>query len=179
MKNTISFESSYGHFDYKISAEIGEDVNAETVWLARQGLANLAYRVCGSSVDKALGVKDRKAVEFSEETSEQINAAVSKKITELEGKDGEKGLPKSLRVSFQITGKHEFGAADSGATKEATEVWTKLQGEKDAEKFAAILAKLGLDVDYTDEQAIVAVARALRDARRAAAEAAKGALLGL
>lgn len=177
MKNTIEFESSYGNFAYKISAEIGEDVNPQTVFLAKQGLANIAYRVCGSSVDKALGVKDRKSVEFSDATGEQINAAVSKKLTELEGK-AKDALPKELKVSFQITGQHEFGVAESG-TKEATAVWTQLQGEKDEAKFALTLKKLGLGEDYTDETAIVAVAKALRDARKAAAEAAKANMLGL
>lgn len=173
----IEFKSNYGNFAYRITAEIGSDVNPETVFLAKQGLANIAYRVCGSSVDKALGVKDRKSVEYSEADAERINAAVSAKLSELE-KKAKDALPGALKVSFAVVGQHEFGAAEAG-TKEALEVWTKLQQEKDSEKFAAILKNLGLGEDYTDETAVVAVAKALRDARKAAAEAAKAKMLGV
>lgn len=160
-----------------MTAEVGEDVNAATTALCIQGLANICYRVAGSAVDKALEVKERKGVEYSDAVGEKINVAVSKKLGELLAAEKTKGL-EPLKLSFAVIGQHEFGAVETG-TKEALEVWTKLQGEKDGEKFAATLKKLGLDDNYTDETAIVAVAKALRDARKAAAEAAKAGLLGV
>lgn len=103
----IEVKSNYGNFDYRLTAEVGEDVNVQTVSLCKQGLLNIAYRVAGSAVDKALGVKERKAVNYSEADAERINAAVSKKLAELEAKDG---TLKALEMSFAVTGEHEWGA---------------------------------------------------------------------
>lgn len=173
---TITFTSNYGNFDYRMTAEVGEDVNEATTALCLQGLANICYRVAGSSVDKALGAKERKGVEYSEETGGKIDAAVSKKLTELLAAEKTKVLS-ALNMSFAVTGMHEFGAEDKG-TKEATELWTVIQGLP-GERFAEKLKVLGLDENYTDETAIIAVAKALREARKAAAERAKNDLAGL
>lgn len=116
---TIEFESNYGNFAYSMTAKIGENVNTETEWLAMQGLANISYRVAGSAVDKALGVKDRRSLEYSDADGERIMAAVSKKITEMEGKEV---LVKSLSLDFAVTGQHEFGeksTADGGKAARA------------------------------------------------------------
>lgn len=182
---TITFESNYGNFDYRMTAEVGEDVNAATTALCVQGLANICYRVAGSSVDKALGVKDRKAVEFSDADGERINAAVSKKLGEMLAAEKTQVLA-PLKLSFAVTGQHEFGATDGGKpTKDDVELWTSVQSTvvRDAEgnvdkaatnaKFEASLKVLGLDEDYDDAKAIAACRKLRLEAVRKQAEVAK------
>lgn len=167
----IEFKSNYGNFDYSISAEV-EAGGSET--LMTQGLANIAYRVAGSSVDKALGVKERKGVAYSVEDAGKIDAAVSKKLTELEAKDA--GLA-SLKLSFHVTGQHEFGEGGANVvTKEATELWTSVQALP-GEKFATVCKNLGLGEDYTDEQGILACKKFLA-AEKAKAKAGALAAMG-
>lgn len=150
----IEQKSNYGNFDYSISAEIGDDVNAGTQALCKQGLANIAYRVCGSSVDKALGVKDRKALGYTSELGNQIDVAVNKKLVELEGKDA---ALKSLGITFHVTGQHEFGAEGGVSSRViATAVWTQMQSLPDAQ-FAVARMIYGVPEEYTDESAIEAV----------------------
>lgn len=173
---TIEFKSNYGNFDYRMTAEVGDEVNEATTALCLQGLANICYRVAGSSVDKALGVKERKSVLFSDADGERVNAAVSKKLTEMLAADKTKVLA-GLNMSFVVIGAHEFGSADTG-TKEATELWTVIQALPEA-RFEEKLKVLGLGDDYTDEIAIIAVAKALREARKAAAERAKNEMADL
>lgn len=176
MSKTIEFKSNYGNFDYRMTAVVGDEVNEATTALCLQGLANICYRVAGSSVDKALGVKERKSVEYSDADGERINAAVSKKLTEMLAAEKTKVLA-GLSMSFAVTGAHEFGAEEKG-TKEATELWTVIQALPE-DKFNEKLKVLGLDEDYTDETAIIAVAKALRDARKAASERLKSDMAGL
>lgn len=168
----ITFESNYGHFAYRFDAEIGDAVNAQSEWLCYQGLANIAYRVAGSAVDKALGIKERKSVEYSDADGERINAAVSKKLTELAAKEGNIKL---LNMSFAVTGQHVFGEGNDAPTKEATEMWTKVQALEEG-KFKAALKTLGLAEDYTDEQGIMACKARLTAAKQAAKVAAATAL---
>lgn len=171
---TISFESNYGNFAYRLNAEVGEELTSATESLCVQGLANIAYRVAGSAVDKALGVKERKGVVFSDADGERINAAVSKKIGELEAKDTKL---KELKMSFAVTGQHVFGEGGDAPTKEATEMWTRVQGLP-PEKFEVALKSLGLAEDYTDESGILACKKKLTEAK-AAAKAQAAALLGI
>lgn len=150
----IEQKSNYGNFDYSITAEVGEELNAGTVALCKQGLANIAYRICGSSVDKALGVKDRKALNYSAETGNQIDVAVNKKLVELEGKDASL---KALGITFHVTGQHEFGAEGGVSSRViATAVWTQMQSLPDAQ-FAVARMIYGVPEEYTDETAIEAV----------------------
>lgn len=169
---TIEQTSNYGNFAYRITAEVGEDVNPATVALCGQGMLNIAYRIAGSAVDKALGVKERKGVEYSEESAQIINAAVSKKLGELVEKTPALA---GLKLSFAVTGQHEFGEAGGGATKEAAALWAEVQGWE-TPKFEAALKKMGLTSDYTDEAGIMACKKVLQDAKKRAAEAAKSAL---
>lgn len=169
---TIDMTSNYGNFAYRFTAEVGEELTPATVELCRQGLANIAYRVAGSAVDKALGIKERKSVEYSDATGEQINAAVSKKIAELEGKDA---MLKGLKMSFAVTGQHVFGEGGDKPTIAATEMWTKVQALP-AEKFEVALKTLGLDENYTDEQGVLACKARLTAAMQAAKVAAATAL---
>lgn len=190
---TIEFKSNYGNFDYRMTAEVGDEVNAATTVLCLQGLANICYRVAGSSVDKALGVKERKGVVFSDADGERINAAVSKKLTEMLVKDATL-VP--LKLSFAVTGEHEWGAGADAPSKKAEELWTRVQGlvETPEElaagmakgaKFEKALAALGLAEDYTDETGIaacmkmVAAANAAARAAKAKAEAQTAALIGV
>lgn len=175
---TIKFESNYGNFAYRMTAEVGEDLTDATAALAVQGLANICYRVAGSAVDKALGVKERKSVLFSAADGERISAAVSKKLVELEGKTP---ILAALKMSFAVTGQHEFGTAGGDPTKEATELWTKVQAKPEAE-FEKALTQLGLDADYDDEKGIAAChafLRKVKEVQKAALEATKNALGGL
>lgn len=171
---TITFESNYGNFSYRMTAEIGDEVNAATEVLCTQGLANICYRVAGSSVDKALGVKERKGVEYSDNDGERINAAVSDKLTKMLLEEKTKGLA-PLKLSFAVTGQHEFGSTSDAPSKEATELWVKVQAMQ-GEKFEKALKVLGLNEDYTDESGILAAKKFLQAAKKAAQVAAAAAL---
>lgn len=172
---TITFESNYGNFAYRITAEVGENLTEATEWLALQGIANIAYRVAGSAVDKAMGVKVRKELLFTPEAGEQISAAVSKKLTELEAKDEKL---KALKCGFAVTGQHEFGATGE-VSKEVQELWGKVQALY-GEAFAKALTNLRTfgfpeGEDYEDEDGLAACKALLRkvkeDAKKAAQEA--------
>lgn len=166
----IEFTSNYGNFAYRMTAEIGEEVNPASEALCLQGLANICYRVAGSSVDKALGVKERKSVLFSDADGERINAAVSAKLTEIVKKTP---VLASLNMSFAVTGQHEFGAEDAGGTKAATEQWTVMQSWDD-EKFQKVCKGLGIDPEAgDDDKAVAAIAKFHREHKRAALEKAK------
>lgn len=175
---TIEFKSNYGNFAYRFTAEVGEEVNAASTALCVQGLANIAYRVAGSAVDKALGVKERKGVEFSDADGERINAAVSKKLNEMIVKDSVLG---NLKLSFAVTGQHVFGGSDQGEpTKADKELWTNIQSF-DGVKFEAAVKLIGIPEDYDDESALKAVrAWRLAEDRKALEESAKkrAAMLG-
>lgn len=175
----IKFESNYGFFAYSLSAEVGEELTAATEELCQQGLANIAYRVAGSAVDKALGVKTkegkkyekRNEVLYSEEDAERINAAVSGKITELEnGTAGQK--IKELKLSFSVTGEHEFGVSKGDSHRKAAELlWAKVEAleASDMKKFDDTLKTLGLDPEnYTPEAGIEACRAKIAEAARAA-----------
>lgn len=173
----IEFKSNYGNFDYRMTAEIGEEVNAASEALCMEGLANICYRVAGSAVDKALGVKKgegRKAVGYSDEDGERVNAAVSKKLNEILEKQG---VLKPLGLSFAVLGQHEFGAANDTPTKEAVELWTQVQAMVPEEKFNGALKALGLDPeDYEDDEAVLACKRHLQKVKAEAKAKALSAL---
>lgn len=141
----ITFTSNYGNFAYRMTAEIGDSVNPETEFLCMQGLANICYRVAGSNVDKALGAKERKAVEWSDEDGERITAAVSEKITALEVKSPEL---KKLSLDFAVTGQHEFGTASADAGKAALGMAELFKDNPGA------LAAFGVDAGEQDLQVI-------------------------
>lgn len=117
----ITFDSNYGNFDYTIGAEIEDsELSPLAVELAKQGLANIAYRVAGSAVDKALAIDPkvgRRSVEYSEEAGEKIDASVKATLAKLEAAE-KNALPKG--VTFTVTGKHEFGEGGESAMVRAT-----------------------------------------------------------
>jgi len=183
-----TFESNYGNFAYRLSADIetSEPVSAALRYIVEQGLANIAYRVAGSAVDKALGVKTKEGKRFdkrievlySDADAEAINAAVSRKITELEG-DAESGaLVRQLHLSFSVTGQHS-PAGGGGESKEAIALWTQVQGLPE-EKFGSTMVKLGFTAgpdgsfDYDDASGVAACRRHIQkvkaEARKRQAE---------
>lgn len=178
---TIKFESNYSAFSYRLQADVGEDLTPATEELAMQGLANIAYRVAGSRIDKALGVKSKKnggmgreGVSFDPAHIPTIESAVSTAITEMENAEGSK--LKALGLSFAVTG--EYVPRDSAsASKEATELWTKVQGLK-GEAFEKAIKTLGLSEDYDDESGIAACQKHMA-AEKAKAKLAAAQGLGL
>lgn len=175
---TIKFESNYGNFAYRLTANVGDDVNEETIWLAEsQGLANICYRVAGSSVDKAMGVKERKALGYSEQAAEQINAAVSAKLSELEKNEKVGKFVKALKLSFAVVGQHEFGTKDDGKPTAAdAAIWTAMQTAPEA-KFEAACKTIGIGEEYDDDVALKAVRVWRLAGERAAKEAAQKAAM--
>lgn len=189
---TIEFKSNYGNFAYRMTAQIGDEVNAASEALCLEGLANICYRVAGSAVDKALGVKKgegRKAVLFVPNMGDEIDAAVNKKLAELEAKQT---VLVELKLNFMVTGQHMFGEGGDAPTKEATEMWTRVQALEEA-KFNKAMVALGFEdnveidsegkptvhtFDYDDEKGILACKRKLQEAK-AAAKAQAASLLGL
>lgn len=203
---TIKFESNYASFAYRLTATIEPDMfrafqhidstsspeerasdKAEKAMMSAveelllQGLANIAYRVAGSRIDKALGVKSKKnggmgreGVVFDPKHIPTIESAVSTAITEMENVEGSKVKP--LALSFAITGEY-VPKTDGTASKEATELWTKVQALP-ADKFEAAIKKLGLAEDYDDESGIAACVRHIQ-AEKAKAKLAAAAGLGV
>lgn len=197
---TITFTSNYAAFTYRMTAEVGEDLTPATEALCLEGVSNLCYRVAGSAVDKALGVKSKKnggmgrdGITFDAKHIPTIEAAVSAKITEMENAEGSK--LKALGLSFAVTG--EYVKGEGGTTsKEAEALWVqvqKLASTQDHEgvishPFAKAMAKLGFKVlegdlgeapiveDYDDDSGIAACQRHIQAEKRAAAERARGAL---
>lgn len=166
MKRT--FNSNWGNFAYALVANIVEETLSEkTLKLIDEGMANLSYRACGSSVAKALGVKTgsgeegRRGVLYSDEDAERINKAANDKLTKLGFSDSE--------ISFSVTGQHEYGAEEK-PTKEATEAWTKIQAMPEP-RFTEKCKLIGIDPEsYEDADAILKVRRFLIDTARKAKE---------
>lgn len=181
---TIEFKSNFARFAYRMTAEVGEDLTPATTALCIQGLANICYRTVGSNVDKKLGIKSKKnggdgrnAVLYSVEDGERINTAVSEKLTEMEKDEKTGDEIRPLKLSFAVTGEHEFGTG-SEPTKEDEAMWTKVQALPDAELAKALVA-LKLDEDYDDESGLRACREMRLAAERAAKEAAKKGVMGL
>lgn len=169
----IEFKSNYGRFEYKMTAMIGDEVNAATEQLCLQGLANIGYRIAGSNVDKGLGAKVRKEVEWSEQTGEQINGFVATALKKLEEKEG--SLLRSLKLDFAVTGEYQPSSAGPSESKEAKDMWAVIAALA-PEKKANALEKLGLEAGFTEEEAISAVHAKLKAAKAAAKLAAMGGL---
>lgn len=199
---TITFESNYAAFAYRLTAEVGEEVNEASTALCLEGLANISYRVAGSAVDKALGVKSKKnggmgreGVSYDQALGETINAAVSAKIVELENAEGSR--LKALNLSFAVTGEY-VTQSDGTASKEATELWVKVQALKTtvdkngviSHPFANAMRKLGFTVvegdlgeaplvgDYDDDAGIAACRKHIQAEKAKAKLAATASLVG-
>lgn len=185
---TITFNSNYAAFTYRMTAEVGEDLTLATEALCLEGVSNLCYRVAGSAVDKALNVKSKKnggqgrdGIAFDPKHIPTIESAVSAKITELENAEGSK--LKALGLSFAVTGEYVKGENNTGITKAGEKLWVQVQGLKDPAQFAKVMKNLGLDVeDYDDERGIKACTENIRKSEaeaKAAAEKARNEALGL
>lgn len=176
---TITFTSNYAAFTYRMTALVGEELTEATEALCLEGVSNLCYRVAGSAVDKALGVKSKKnggmgrdGIAFDTKHIPTIEAAVSAKITEMENAEGSK--LKALELSFAVTGEYVKGEGGT-SSKEAEALWVQVQALP-ADKFEGAIKKLGLDENYDDEKGIAACQRHIQAEKRAAAERAKNAL---
>lgn len=179
MKTITTEKSNFGRFGYTLTTTIGDEVNdATTALVVKEALPNLGFRAIGSEVEKALvkaGVmtKDskRSEVSYSLETSKLIATAAQAKLDAIAKKEG---YPE---ISYSPTGEHVYGEAGEKPTKEATELWTKVQGLQ-GDAFEAALKKLGLGEDYDDDSGILACKAMLTKAREAA-KVAQAAALGL
>lgn len=182
---TLEFTSNYAAFTYRMTALVGEDLTEATEALCKEGISNLCYRVAGSAVDKALGVKSKKnggmgrdGIAFDPKHIPTIESAVSAKITELENAEGSK--LKALALSFAVTGEYVKGET-AGSSKEAEALWVQVQ-KLPSEKFNGAMMKLGFKAntddtfDYDDDSGIAACQRHIQAEKRAAAERARGAL---
>lgn len=183
---TITFSSNYAAFTYRMTAEVGENLTEATEALCYEGVSNLCYRVAGSAVDKALGVKSKKnggqgrdGIAFDAKHIPTIESAVSAKITELENAEGSK--LKALGLSFAVTGEYVKGET-AGSSKEAEALWDQVQ-KLPLDKFDSAMAKLGFVKDpsgadwvYNDAEGVAACQRHIQAEKRAAAERARGAL---
>lgn len=127
---TVTFSSNFGQFENRLSGQFPDEL-ADTI--AQCALADILYRVCGSSADKKLGVvgkkpkegvtgyADRKSVPYSESNCVIINKAVDDKIKELEDQDAPEGAAyQSLALTFSITGQHVFGEGVSAMVMAST-----------------------------------------------------------
>lgn len=143
-----TFTSYWGNFAYRMSAELPDGTPE---WVCAEALANMSYRLAGSRVDKALGVKkdgkaaSRRDVEYSVEDAERINAAVSAAIVEWEGKP-EAGAAerKAAKLSFAVTGKHEFGVEGASPMAMATALVDGAMGTGSEKGLRDLLSMMGL-----------------------------------
>jgi hypothetical protein len=185
---TITFNTYWGNFNYNVTTQT-PDGGSEA--LETEGLANIAYRPAASAAMKAFFTKEqvaawkkakatagddadslRRSVDYNDANVETFRKGAQDKLDEIV-KD-----KKLAPIVLTVTGQHEYGADTNVATKEATELWTKLQGQPEAQ-FAATLAKLGLTSDYDDASGIAACRNFMLDIKRKAVEAAKAGLAGL
>jgi len=169
----IVFNSNYGNFAYRMTAVIGDEVNAATEQLCLQGLANIGYRIAGSNVDKGLGVKVRKEVLYSEADGERINGFVADALKKLEEKEG--SLLKALKMDFAVTGEYVPSTSGPSESKEAKDMWAVIAALPEEKKKGA-LTKLGLQEGFSEAEAVAAVHTALKAAKAAAKLAAMGGL---
>lgn len=154
----ITFASNYGNFDYEMSVELGllPPLPEGVEKLLQQGLANIAYRVAGSAVDKALGVETgkgkegRRGVKFAGETKLVDDKGVAIMVVDedtgekteqwvknqavIEGTVNAKLKELAAKVDsdiptgieFKVVGEHEYGAGAESAMVRATEFVTAL-----------------------------------------------------
>lgn len=150
----VNFVSNYGNFDYEMSVKLtDESLSPAAKSFIKEGLANIAYRVCGSAVDKALGVlpeskggTGRRGIEYSQGSARIIETTVWDKLATLGLKD----------VGFKIIGEHEYGEAGSAMLRATTLVDTLLDGGKE-EQLRATLAMFGA-TDKDDRAGLIRIA---------------------
>ncbi len=183
---TIVFTSNFANFDYSATIQMPDEVlSPEAERYIRKGVANDMYRAAGSSVQKefeaefpAVKVRDkavpadergRRAVPYNTDTVAKFTKLANEACVAIAKEDG------GPLITVAVTGQHEFNKDGDAPTKEATELWTSVQG-KVGEAFEKALKVLGLDETYTDESGVLACKRFLQEAKRKAKEAAVNAL---
>ncbi len=184
----ITFNTYWGNFNYSVTTAVEDEVSEPTKALALEGIANIAYRPAASAAMKAFFTKEqitawkkqkatsgaedsdslRRSVEFNPSNIETFRKGAQDKLDEIV-KD-----KKLAPIVLRVTGQHEYGAAENTQTKEATEIWTALQGEKDEAVFVAKCKFLGIDPEAGDDvKAITAIRNWRLEVKRAAEAKAK------
>ena len=164
----ITFESNVGNFNYRLTAIVGDEVNAESVNLCKEGLANLGFRAGASAGFKALlklgfltkedkrdsvrywatvTTKGKDGEEITHDAVEVIESAVQAKLDELAG-DKDKPLP---AMEFIITGEHTSGETEA-SRKQATAMWGQVMAKSEPAR-AAMLVAIGVMDGGADEVA--------------------------
>lgn len=155
----ITFDSNFGRFAYRATAEIGDDVNSATTNLALRGIADTCFRGMASEVEKALvkagfATKEQKRSEiaYSDDAAATVTTAANAKLAEIckGGDDGDGALP---TITVTVTGEHVFGEQEA-SRKTATALWESIQTESDDQKRAGMLLTIGASEDTSDEDGI-------------------------
>lgn len=152
---TAKYNSNYGNHAYTISADVPEGLTPLVMALVVEGLANVGFRVAGSSVDKALklGENSRKSVVYSDETARAIEAAVAEKLEKLQSAETD---PMPEGISFEVTGEHVFGEAGSAMVR-ATQFVDLLMAADEA-KLREVLGMFDETAAEADRDGLIAIA---------------------
>ncbi len=186
---TITFTTYWGNFNYSVTTAVEEGVSKATEALALEGVANIAYRPAASAAMKAFFTKEqikawkaqkangeredesdslRRSVVYSDDNVAKFTKGAQDKLDEIV-KD--KGL---AAITLTVIGQHVYGEKENVTTKEATEIWTALQSEKDEAVFIAKCKFLGIDPEAGDDvKAITAIRNWRLDIKRKAEQTAK------
>jgi len=156
----IEFNSNYGNFKTSIKAVVPDGSNRV---ICEEGLANILYRVCGSSVDKGFGLKKgdkRTGIPYSAENAAKVEKLVREKIEELCGMGEDPGEDAAeymaLALEFKITGQHEAGEAGSAMVRATALVDAMLGDEKMEEAYRTIFGLQGLaDADNATREQLI------------------------
>lgn len=160
----IQFNSNYGNFKTQLTATVPDGSNKV---ISEEGLANILYRVCGSGVDKAFGLKKgnkRTEIVYSVDNAAKVTKAVENKIMELCGVSDEAGFTagkdaaeyESLELAFKVTGQHEAGESASAMVRATTLVDTFLADDKMEGAYRTIFGLQGLeDAENADREALI------------------------
>lgn len=142
----ITFTSNFGRFATSLTCTVGDEVNAATVALATQGMANVQFRAVASEVEKALiaagaMTKETKRSEIPF-TPANLAIIVAKGQEKLDAVAAKEGLPAML---FEVTGEHEYGEGGASAMVRATAFVDALldSGEKE-KQMRGLFQMLGL-----------------------------------
>lgn len=121
---TITETSNFGRFATKISCEIGDEVNAETEVLCRDGLTNSLFRHGGSAGEKGLvaagfATKDDKRSEivYSDEAARALEAAINGAFDKARTAAKEKGETPLPVMVVEVTGEHVYGETQSAMVR--------------------------------------------------------------
>lgn len=158
-----------GNIAVKAELALPEGLNPGVATLAGEGLTQILQRKPSSAWEKVMAGYDKRPEGFKR-NSIGYSAKSAEKLEELFNE----ALPAGVAVEFTMT-EHVAGEGNAKPSKEAEELWTQVQGYPQ-ERFAKACAQLGIDPEAGDDEAGVKACHAyLVEAKRKAAQAAKGA----